>query len=204
MRNHENDNDILSPFCSGGELFRRRREIHDAANVWLWHRDVGPYLGRDDSIIYDHDEVYVVDHEGLIDRFGNVEDTFPSPIQRIGEGCRINRGVVVAQMRYCEHVIPTHRLLSTTGCFVLGMIKVQRRFRYKRVLRMLGTYQIFPSSLQHHMPLRELVARFLCGPPVQYKPRPQCLFRDEEDYWYNRDTPFPQKPCIGWRMLYRQ
>ena len=204
MRNHEIDNDIPSPFCSSRDLFRRRREIHDAANIWLWHCNAGPHLGRDDSIIYDDDEVYVVDHEGIIDRHGNLEDAFLSPIQRIDYCRSINRGVVVAQMRYCEHVIPTHRLLSTTGCFVLGMIKVQRRFRYKRVLRMLGTYQIFPSSLQHHMPLRELVARFLCGPPVQYKPRPQCLFSDEEEYFYPRYTPFAQEPCIGWRMLYRQ
>ena len=190
---------------SSREIFRRRREIHDAANIWLFDLNAGPILGREDSIIYtDDDEVYVVDHEGVIGRRGYLSDDFPSPIQRIDYCTGVNRGVVVAQMRYCEHVIPTHRLLSTTGCFVLGMIKVQRRFRYKRVLRMLGAYQIFPSSLQHHMPVRELVARFLCGPPVQYKPRPQFLLRDEEDYWYNRDTPFPQKPCIGWRMLYRQ
>ena len=86
MRMYEIDNAIPSLPPSSRELYRRRREIHDAANVWLWHRDVGPYLGRDDSIIYDDDEVYVVDHEGIIDRHGNLEDAFLSPIQRIGEG----------------------------------------------------------------------------------------------------------------------
>ena len=153
---------------SSREFFRRRREIHDAANLRLYLKDSGPILGRDDSIIYtDDDEVYVVDHEGVIGRDGDRENEFPSPIQRIDYCSGVSRGVVQAQMWHREHVVPTHSLLSTTGCFALAMIKVQRKFRFNRVLRMLGTYHLLPSSLQHHMELRDLVARFLCGPPVQ-------------------------------------
>ena len=122
-------------------------------------------------------------------------------------------------MCYREYKVPTQYLLSTTGCFVLGMIKVQRKFRFNRVLRMLGTYHLLPSSLQHHMEVRDLVARFLCGPPVQrqcdeaqvnltapgeneYKPRPRFYFRYDEEF--NRIMPYvPYAPGIM-PFVYRQ
>ena len=201
MRMHEIDKAIPSLPPSSRELFRRRREIHDAANRYLWRCNCGPFLGRDDSIIRADDEVYVVDHEATIDRLQYFEDDFHSPIQRVDYMISLKQGVVLAQMCKGDYIIPTHKLLSTTGCFVLGMIKVQRKFRFNKVFRMLGTYQMFPSSLQHFMQVRELVARFLCGPPVQYKPRHQCLCDCEE---YPRLSTDAQQTCMAWRMLYRQ
>ena len=201
IRTYEIAKAIPSLPPSSGELFRRRREIHDAANIWLCNCHVGPILGRDDSMIFNHDKVYVVDHSGVRFRRGYHGYSFPSPIQRIDYFIGVVRGVVVAQMCYREYKVPTQYLLSTTGCFVLGMIKVQRKFRFNKVLRMLATYQMFPSSLQHFMQVRELVARFLCGPPVQYKPRHQCLCDCEE---YPRLSTDAQQTCMAWRMLYRQ
>ena len=203
MRMYEIDNAIPSLPPSSRELYRRRREIHDAANIWLFDLNAGPILGRDDSIMHDDDEVYVVDHEGVIGRRGYLSDDFPSPIQRIDYCTGVNRGVVVAQMCHREHIIPTHRLPSTTGCFVFGMIKVQRKFRFNRVLRMLGTIHLLPSSLQHLMVVRDLVAGFLCGPPAKYKPRPQYIDSDSEEE-SSCEPHSPQLTRMGWRMLYRQ
>ena len=169
---------------SSREIFRRRREIHDAANHWLWYVNAGPQLGRDDSIIHSYDEVYVVAHE----------DHFPWPIQCIDYFPWISEGVVCAQMYGLSYPrIPTHRLLSTTGCFVIAMIKVQRKFRFRKVLRMLAIYRILPSIMQDNMLVRELVARFLCGPPVLYQPWPQQQTGSDDVVG-----------SLGWRMLYRQ
>jgi hypothetical protein len=203
IRTYEIAKAIPSLPPSSGELFRRRREIHDAANIWLFNLHVGPILGRDDSIMFNRDEVYVVDHSGVRFRRGYHGYDFPSPIQRIDQFTGVVRGVVVAQMFYREYIIPTQYLLSTTGCFVLGMIKVQRKFRFNRVLRMLGTIHLLPSSLQHLLVVRNLVARFLCGPPAKYKPRPQYIDSDSEEE-SSCEPHSPQLTSMGWRMLYRQ
>jgi hypothetical protein len=190
---YEIDQAISSLPPSARELFRRRREIHDNANRWLFETHAGGILGRDDSLLHTDDLVYVVDHEGVLDRHGDVRDEYPKPLQRIDYFYGICREVVFVRMCHREWVIPTHRLLSPTGCFVVGMIKVQRQFRYKRVLRMLGTFRLLPSSLQHYVELRDLVARFLCG-------RPKFVFRYSANF--PRIFPGPQRTSMGWRALY--
>ena len=165
-------------------FFRTRREIHDNANRWLFETNAYGKLGRDDSLLRTDDLVYVVDHESLEDHHGNLHDEYPKPLQRIDYFWGKFPGVYLAKMIFRDWFIPTHRLISCTGCFVVGMIKVQRQFRYKRVLRMLGTLRLLPSSLQHYLELRELVARFLSS-------RPQFVSRY-----------YPQRTSMGWRALY--
>ena len=121
----------LQRVCSGATAnvdirawaIKRRRQWLEAA-TYLWTK--GLVLGRDGTMLYDGDSVYVVNHEV----YG-----FDDPIQEIDYFHGLIMGEPIAQMAEDEVDVCASDMIGLDGMFVRCMVKMQLCFRKRRAER---------------------------------------------------------------------
>ena len=120
---------LLHRVCSGATAnvdirawaIKRRRQWLEAA-TYLWTIRC-PILGRDGTMLYDHDYVYVVNHQA----YG-----FDGPLQQIDYFHGLIMGEPIAQMAEDEVDVCASDMIGLDGMFVRCMVKMQLCFRKRR------------------------------------------------------------------------